>query len=292
MNQAQENDYNSALSTRRQGGWFKRLVRACTRWAWADQVRAPLNRLSERGLINSHVLHEGMAWTNCLLSGKFTLTPTYYVSPERVRPPMPAADMGNSGMSGPNLDAHGIPKNLFQGTAALGTIPGVQASGATKCLPAIDPGALSAIAHVDFKDWHFAANLDHSQNTVILVRTHNGKGINRKILHDVLANICTGAFTEAAWTRGGHALYEEWCTVLREQTQRESLVPELAAVSTDRIAYALVNTFKGWHNVVSLDEEQFTVILALVAKGEGVCKSKIAALIDDMCNKSQQPAVQ
>jgi hypothetical protein len=40
------------------GGWFENLIRRLTRRYWADQVRDPINRMYERGLINSDAFHE------------------------------------------------------------------------------------------------------------------------------------------------------------------------------------------------------------------------------------------
>lgn len=52
------NDRRISYNAARKGGWFERLVRRLTRRFWADQVRDPINRMFERGLINSRVFHE------------------------------------------------------------------------------------------------------------------------------------------------------------------------------------------------------------------------------------------
>lgn len=53
-----QNDQNISYYESRKGGIFARLVRRCTRWAWKAHVRAPINRMKERGLIDSRTFHE------------------------------------------------------------------------------------------------------------------------------------------------------------------------------------------------------------------------------------------
>lgn len=58
MTQPTQNDLNISYYESKKGEWIQRIVRRLTRWAWASQVRAPINRMHERGLINSRVFHE------------------------------------------------------------------------------------------------------------------------------------------------------------------------------------------------------------------------------------------
>lgn len=51
----------------RKGGILARLIRRLTSWAWKPIVRAPMNRMHERGLIDSHTLHEAHAFTTKLM---------------------------------------------------------------------------------------------------------------------------------------------------------------------------------------------------------------------------------
>lgn len=52
------NDLECSYYDAMKGGAIQRLVRRLTRWAWKFQVRAPINRMKERGLIDSHAFHE------------------------------------------------------------------------------------------------------------------------------------------------------------------------------------------------------------------------------------------
>lgn len=52
------NDLRVSYYEAKKGGWLQRLVRRLTRWAWKAHVRAPINRMHERGLIDSRVYHE------------------------------------------------------------------------------------------------------------------------------------------------------------------------------------------------------------------------------------------
>lgn len=52
------NDQRVSYYESRKGGIIARGVRRVTRWAWKHQVRAPINRMYERGLIKSAVFHE------------------------------------------------------------------------------------------------------------------------------------------------------------------------------------------------------------------------------------------
>lgn len=52
------NDRRISYSASRKGGPIERLIRRLTRRFWADQVRDPINRMFERGLIDSRVYHE------------------------------------------------------------------------------------------------------------------------------------------------------------------------------------------------------------------------------------------
>lgn len=53
-----QNDRNISYHESLKGGLLARLVRRLTRWAWKAHVRAPINRMHERGLISSFVYHE------------------------------------------------------------------------------------------------------------------------------------------------------------------------------------------------------------------------------------------
>lgn len=70
MNSLQENDHWIAFYDSQKGGWMHRLVRKVTRRFWKDVVRAPINRMYERGLINSTTLHEAYAYADRVLSAK------------------------------------------------------------------------------------------------------------------------------------------------------------------------------------------------------------------------------
>lgn len=52
------NDRNISYHESQNGGIIARIVRRMTRWAWKAHVHAPINRMHERGLINSRVYHE------------------------------------------------------------------------------------------------------------------------------------------------------------------------------------------------------------------------------------------
>jgi hypothetical protein len=58
----------------------------------------------------------------------------------------------------------------------------------------IDPESLGALLRGYFKGWHIAISLDHSQNTIILVRAANGHGGNRGKVHELAAHIYLEAF--------------------------------------------------------------------------------------------------
>lgn len=68
MNSLQNNDHWIAFQDSQKGGLLHRCVRRITRWAWKDIVRAPINRMHERGLINSQTLHEAHAYADRVLS--------------------------------------------------------------------------------------------------------------------------------------------------------------------------------------------------------------------------------
>ncbi len=61
-----ENDWRIARFESRKGGWIHRLVRHLTKWAWKSQLRAPINRMYERGLIDSYTFHEATEFANRL----------------------------------------------------------------------------------------------------------------------------------------------------------------------------------------------------------------------------------
>ena len=52
------NDRRISFYESKHGGWFARLVRRCTRRFWIRQVRHPIDRLFERGMISSFAYHE------------------------------------------------------------------------------------------------------------------------------------------------------------------------------------------------------------------------------------------
>jgi len=52
------NDRRISYHASQKGGFLGRIIRKMTRRFWADQVRDPINRLYERGVINSKVYHE------------------------------------------------------------------------------------------------------------------------------------------------------------------------------------------------------------------------------------------
>lgn len=62
------NDQRISYHESRRGGFFKRMVRALTRWAWRDQVRQPINRMFERGLIDSRAYHEAHDYVNRIVN--------------------------------------------------------------------------------------------------------------------------------------------------------------------------------------------------------------------------------
>lgn len=63
------NDLKICYYQSRKGGWFSRLARACTRWAWKGHVRDPINRMFERGLIDSYTYHEAHDYATRLIYG-------------------------------------------------------------------------------------------------------------------------------------------------------------------------------------------------------------------------------
>jgi hypothetical protein len=60
----EDNNSLIAFYDSQKGGIFARFVRRCTRWAWASQVRAPINRMYEIGMIDSRVFHEAHAYAD------------------------------------------------------------------------------------------------------------------------------------------------------------------------------------------------------------------------------------
>lgn len=58
MSHDELNDRRVSYYESRKGGVVARIVRWLTRWAWKRHVRAPIDRMFERGLINSRVYHE------------------------------------------------------------------------------------------------------------------------------------------------------------------------------------------------------------------------------------------
>jgi hypothetical protein len=62
------NDLRISYRASKNGGWLHRAVRRLTRWAWASQVRDPINRMRERGLIDSSVYHEAHDYATRLIN--------------------------------------------------------------------------------------------------------------------------------------------------------------------------------------------------------------------------------
>lgn len=71
------NDWRISYVAARKGGWLERLVRRLTRRFWVDQVRDPINRMYERGLIDSRVYHEAHDYA----------TRVIYATPPPAQPP-------------------------------------------------------------------------------------------------------------------------------------------------------------------------------------------------------------
>lgn len=96
MTQPTQNDLNISYYESKKGGWIQRIVRRLTRWAWASHVRAPINRMHERGLINSQVYHEAHDYATRMI----------YATP----PPQPNAKLRDAGQktSNRNTDERNI----------------------------------------------------------------------------------------------------------------------------------------------------------------------------------------
>lgn len=67
MTYTEINDRKISFHESKHGGWFARVVRHCTRRYWGRQVHHVLDRLYERGLINSRALHEGADYATRLV---------------------------------------------------------------------------------------------------------------------------------------------------------------------------------------------------------------------------------
>lgn len=52
------------------GGIIHRIVRRLSKWAWKSQVRAPINRMFERGIITSKAYHEAHAYADAMLAAR------------------------------------------------------------------------------------------------------------------------------------------------------------------------------------------------------------------------------
>lgn len=89
MNPDLLNDQCISYHESRRGGIIARLVRKCTAWAWKHQVHAPIDRMYERGLINSRVLHEAKDYASRIINQTPPM-PLYSANgdsvPSRVRP--------------------------------------------------------------------------------------------------------------------------------------------------------------------------------------------------------------
>ncbi len=67
MNYAQRNDRHICYEQSQKGGFLARIVRRLTRWAWRQQVYHVVDRLHERGLIDTNALHEGRYYAQRLI---------------------------------------------------------------------------------------------------------------------------------------------------------------------------------------------------------------------------------
>lgn len=65
----QINDRNISYHESKHGGAVARFVRFLTRWAWKYHVRNPINRMYERGLINSFTYHEAHDYATRIIYG-------------------------------------------------------------------------------------------------------------------------------------------------------------------------------------------------------------------------------
>lgn len=67
-----EHDRRIARHDARQGGWLHRIARRLTRPFWRTIVKAPINRMYERGLLTSLAYHEAHAYADRLLNNETT----------------------------------------------------------------------------------------------------------------------------------------------------------------------------------------------------------------------------
>ena len=70
MNGLKDNDHWIAFYDSQKGGWLHRLVRRLTIRFWKDIVRAPINRMHERGLMSSRTYHEAHAYADRVMSAR------------------------------------------------------------------------------------------------------------------------------------------------------------------------------------------------------------------------------